>query len=93
MSRVHSLPRHVGRRQAADLGAVDVEGDAMCRRLHVFLFQAGSRAVIAGFSAGEAGVDAGFELLVGHEALLGVTAAPEQEMDANERRTMWSNLA
>lgn len=53
--------------QAAELRAVDIEGDAADEGLRVGFAEAGDAAVVATGSASIAGIDAGSVLLVGHD--------------------------
>jgi hypothetical protein len=57
---------HVTRRQAADLGAVDVESNASGHRLGIGFGEARGSAVIAGEGALVARLDAAMESLMGH---------------------------
>lgn len=68
--------RHIGGREAADLGAVDVERYAARHRLYILFLQARRGAVVAGLSASIAGIDAGLVLLMRHGDLLSSENTP-----------------
>jgi hypothetical protein len=65
-SRLCAAPRHVTGGQPADLGAVDVELDAVRHRSRVGFRQARAGAVIAGGRACVARIDAGPKFFVSH---------------------------
>lgn len=64
--RKFAAARHVTHRQAADLGAVDIKGDASGHRLGIGFREACGSTVIAGEGALIAGLDTAMESLMGH---------------------------
>jgi hypothetical protein len=58
---------HIARSQTADLGAVDIQGDAACHHFWVRLLQAGYRAVVARVRTDVAGVDTRLKQLISHD--------------------------
>ena len=66
LGRELTAARHEARRQAADLGAVDVGRNAARHHLDIVFAKAGSGALVTGERTRIAGVDTFLEIFVGH---------------------------
>jgi hypothetical protein len=74
---------HIGGGKAADLGAVQIERNALCHFLDVRFLEAGCSAVVASDGTVVAGFNAGLELSVWHGGLQNVSHA----LDASINRS------
>jgi len=72
LGRELTAARHEARRQAADLGAVDVRRNAARHHLDIVFAKTGSGALVTGQRARIAGVYTFLEIFVGHHASLSV---------------------